>query len=77
MIEPLSKSGPRDVVLDVRLALDLLAAHRVGERTHRRAFTEHLERDALANIALGSAIRDERRDRPRKHVDEAGGDGEP
>ena len=77
MIEALSKSGPWDVVLDIRLAFDLIAAHRIGQRTHRRAFTENLERDALVNIALGSAIRDQRRDRPRKHVDEAGRDGEP
>jgi len=76
VIEPLPKGGPRDLVLDVRLPFDLVAAHRIGERAHRVSFAEDLERHALSHVALRAAVRDQRWDRPREHVDEAGRDRE-
>jgi len=57
MVETLAEGGPRHVVLDVGLTLDLIATHRVGERPHRGPFTEHLERYALAHVALRAAVR--------------------
>jgi hypothetical protein len=59
VIETLPQGGPGNVVLDVCLPLDLIAAHRVGERAHRRSLPEHLERDALAHVALRPAVCDE------------------
>src|SRR5439155_1615162 len=63
-------------VPDIPLALDLIPSHRVGERTHRGSLAEDFERDALMHIARRAPVRDERRDRPREHVDEAGCDRE-
>ena len=76
VIETLSQSRPRNVVPDIPLALDLIPSHRVGERTHRGSLAEDFERDALMHIARRAPVRDERRDRPREHVDEAGCDRE-
>ena len=50
--------------------------HLLGERAHRAALAEDLGGDALADVALRAAVRDQRLRRPRQHVDEAGGDGE-
>ena len=50
--------------------------HRVVERTHRSTFAQHLERDALADVALAAAVVDQRLVGPTEHVDEAGSDGQ-
>ena len=56
--------------------LDGLLLHRVVQRAHRLALADHLERDALADVALGAAVVDERLVGPAQHVDEAGRDGQ-
>ena len=55
-------------------AVDLLFLHPGVERPHRPAFAEHLERDALADVALRAAIDEQRLVGPAEHVDEAGRD---
>ena len=76
VLEALAERRPRDVVLDVRLAFDVVPPHLVGKRSHGRSFAEYLERHALPDVALGSAIGYQRRDRPGQHVDETGADRE-
>jgi len=48
-----------------------------GERTHGTALAEHLERDALTDVALPAAVDDQRRVRLAQHVDEPGSDRKP
>ena len=45
------------------------------ERAHRIALAHHLERHALAQLALAAAVDQQRLVRPGQHVDEAGRDG--
>ena len=71
-IEIFAERRPSDFEFDVALLFSHLFFHRVAERAHRFAFTHDLERDALADIALGTAILDERFVRPTEHVDETG-----
>ena len=44
------------------------------QRSHRPALAHHLQRHALANVALGPRVDDEGLGRPAEHVDEAGRD---
>ena len=69
--------GPLDVILDVALLLLQLTFHGLGERPHGRAFAHDLERHALPDVALRTAILDERAVGPAQHVDETGGDRHP
>ena len=59
MIEALSQRRPVDVEPDVGLPFHLIAAHLGRERPERRALSEDLESDALPDVALRAAIRDE------------------
>ena len=76
-VEVLAERRPVDVVLDVALLLlaPLSSWRRSG--AHRPALAEDLQRDALADVALRPAVRDQRVGRPGQHVDEAGSDGHP
>src|SRR6185436_16001182 len=74
-VEVLAERRPRDVELDVALALGLVDSHLLGDRSHR-ALAEHFEGDALPDVALRAAVSDERRLRVAQHVDEARSDGE-
>ena len=65
MLEPLAKRDPRHV------RFILAPAHGGVERAKRRALPEHLEGDALPNVALRPAVAPQRIGRPAKHVDEA------
>src|SRR2546425_12937550 len=76
MLETLAERRPGHVIFDVRLALDVILTHSICERPHRRAFTEHLERHTLADVARRAAVGDQRGDRPREHVDETRSDRE-
>ena len=49
-----------------------LRLHLVGERAERGTLAEDLEGDALADIALGPAVVQQRHGRPAQHVDEPG-----
>src|SRR5437867_2023123 len=76
IIEILAERRPVDLVFDIGLAFDHLLLHRLVERPHGFAFTHDFERHALANVALRTAILNERFGRPTQHVDEARRDGE-
>jgi hypothetical protein len=75
VLEVLAEGRPLDGMAEQRLRLDLLL-HRVGERAHREALAHHLERYALADIALRAAVLEQRLRRPAEHVDEPRRDGE-
>ncbi len=75
-VEVAAEGRPPDLVLDVLLPVARALVHVVAERPHR-ALAEHLERDALAQLALRAAVLDQRLLRVRQHVDEAGRDREP
>ena len=72
----LAEGAPVDVIFDVALPLGFEFGHALGIGAHRIAFAHHLERDALANVALARAILDQAFGRPAEHVDETGGDGQ-
>lgn len=76
LFEIFAKRGPGDRVAQITLLVDLFTLHSLGERPHRRPFAEHLERDALPDVALGFGIDEERLVRPTEHVDEARRDRE-
>ena len=61
--------------LEQRLRGEVLL-HRVGERAHRRALTQDLERDALPEVALSPSVLEQGLIRPAEHVHEAGRDGQ-
>ena len=63
------------VVFESPCSLEVLLLHGVVQRSHRPAFAEHLERDALPDVALAAAVDDQRLVGPAQHVDEAGRDG--
>ena len=63
MLEPLAKRGPRHV------RTVLAPAHGGVERAKRRALPEHLERDALPDVALRLTVAAQRFGRPAQHVD--------
>ncbi len=76
IVEVLAERRPRDVELDVALALLLVLLHLLAERPHR-AFAEDGERDALADHALRSTVGNQRRLGVIQHVDETGRHREP
>src|SRR5256885_2678039 len=76
VLEALAERCPRDLVFDVRLAFDVVLAHLIGQRPHRRALPEYLAGHALPAVALCTAVRDQGGDRPGQHVDEARRDRE-
>ena len=71
-----SRYSPRVVhstaYFEIALLLDLLQLHGVVEGTHRAALAEHLQRDALPDVAFAAAVHDQRLVGPAQHVDEAG-----
>jgi len=68
--EILAERGPVELDGGVHLPLHV-CLHGLVERPHRQ-FAEDLERDALSQIAQGPAIDEQRFERMRQHVDEAG-----
>src|SRR5207249_9146585 len=76
IIEILAEGGPFHLVFNIALAFDHLLLHRLVERPHGFAFAHDFQRHALANVALRTAILNERFGRPTQHVDETGRDGE-
>ena len=70
------KRVPFDLVFDVGLVLQHVLAESIVYWAHRFAFAHDFGGHALANLALRSAILNERFRRPRKHIDKAGGHGE-
>ncbi len=76
VLEVLAERRPLDLVLDVALLRPLPGLHRVRPGAHRPSLAHHLERHALADVALGQPVLDERLSGPGEGVDEAGRDGE-
>src|SRR5829696_1907535 len=71
MLEILAERRPRDVVLDVLLALPVERLHLFVPRAHRSALAEDFERDALDRVAHPAAVLDKGLAGPAQHVDEA------
>jgi hypothetical protein len=75
-LEIFAEAGPFDAVFDVALTLGLIGLHRRVPGAHRLPFAHHLQRHALADVALPPPVRDQALIRPTQHVDEAGRHGE-
>ncbi len=75
-LEIFGQRRPFHVIADIGLPLDYFPFHCVVERPHRAAFAHDLERNALADVALGPAVMNQRFVGPGHHVDEAGRHGQ-
>src|SRR5207249_3773485 len=68
---------PANVILDLALALAKFFFHGLVERTKRNAFAEDFQRHTLSDVALRSAVGDQRLRGPAEHIDEAWRDSQP
>ena len=59
--------------MEIDFLLLILGAHRFVKGAHGFAFAENIQRDSLADVALGAAVGEET-DFAAHHVDKAGGD---
>ena len=70
-LQVLAKRRPRDLEVVVGNLLQEAGLHGLGERAHRPALAHHLERHALADVALRAAVVNQGHRSPAQHVDEA------
>ena len=76
-LQVFAERRPFDGILEVALLRDEVLLHLGRQRPHGLALAHHLERHALAQLALAATVDQERFVRPGQHVDEAGRDGLP
>ena len=60
------------VIIEIALLLNAPELHLARVRAHRLALTEDLGGDALPDVALRTAVHQQRLGGPRQHVDESG-----